>query len=217
MTNQPLLRLVTVDVTNTLIKVVGSPGFQYAYIGRKHGVTMDENVLNGLFLKYYKQYSQKYPNFGVQDMMPAHVWWDSLVKDCFRAADSTIQEHKLDKIATDLFFHYTTPKAWEILPGALGAIKDLRRYPIKIGVISNWDHRLYKVLLTMKLRPYFDFVLPSSVVGVEKPESLIFYQALKDAQCQPDEAIHFGDSLEKDFIGAQNVGMGAYLLATSQE
>lgn len=57
--------------------------------------------------------------------------------------------------------------------------QDLRQYPVKIGVISNWDDRLHKVLEAMKLRPYFDFVLTSTVVGVEKPDSAIFQLALQ--------------------------------------
>ncbi|KAK0042184.1 haloacid dehalogenase-like hydrolase domain-containing protein 3 [Biomphalaria pfeifferi] len=213
MAQRGLLKLVTLDVTNTLIKVCGSPGRQYALIGHKHGVMADMNLLNELFYKYYKDHSKRFPNFGAQNMMPAYIWWSLLVKDCFRSADPTIGEETLSKIANDLYFHYTTPNAWEILPGAVSAIQDLRQYPVRIGVVSNWDHRLYKVLLTMKLRSYFDFVLPSYIIGAEKPDSAIFQQALKDANCLPEEAIHFGDSIEKDFLGARRVGMGAYLLA----
>ncbi|XP_059150925.1 haloacid dehalogenase-like hydrolase domain-containing protein 3 [Physella acuta] len=209
-----LLKLVTLDVTNTLIKVAGSPGLHYASIGRKHGIHIEEDVLTGLFLKYYKHYSSKYPNFGAQNAMPSKVWWALLVKDCFQSVDSRLTDDILDKVANDLYYHFTTPKAWEFLPGALEAIKDLRQYKVKLGVISNWDHRLYKVLLTMNMRHYFDFVLPSYVVGVEKPDSYIFQQALKAANCLPEESVHFGDSLKKDFIGAQDVGMGAYLLRT---
>ncbi|KAH9495689.1 Haloacid dehalogenase-like hydrolase domain-containing protein 3 [Bulinus truncatus] len=208
-----LLRLVTLDVTNTLIKNVGSPGQQYANAALKYGIMVDPLILNELFSKYYKHYSKMYPNFGAQNMIPANVWWSMLVKDCFKATDSRIKDEILDKITSELYYFYATPKAWEVLPGALCAIKDLRQYPIKLGVVSNWDHRLYKVLLTMKLRSYFDFILPSYIIGAAKPDSQIFQQALKDADCLPEEAIHFGDSIEKDFLGARKAGMGAYLLS----
>jgi putative hydrolase of the HAD superfamily len=210
-----MIKLVTLDVTNTLIRVARSPGYQYAYIGLKYGLQLDENVLTGLFLKYYKVYSQKYPNFGAQSGMSAHSWWSLLVKDCFHDADSRIPEKCLSLLADDIFFHYTTSQAWEFLPGAFDAIKDLRQHPIKLGVISNWDHRLYQVLVAMKLLPYFDFILPSSVVGAQKPDRCIFQLALQMADCLPHEAVHFGDSLEKDFFGARGAGMHAYLLDTS--
>ena len=35
----------------------------------------------------------------------------------------------------------------------------------------------------------------------------------KNADCLPDEAIHFGDSIKKDLEGAQQAGWGACLLA----
>ncbi|CAG5115677.1 unnamed protein product [Candidula unifasciata] len=209
------IKLVTLDVTNTLIRVVRSPGYQYAYIGLKHGLELDDRVLTGLFFKYYKEYSRKYPNFGVQCMISPHTWWTALVKDCFRSADARIPEETLNLLADDLYFHYTTAKPWELFPGAVEAIKDLRQYAVKIGVISNWDHRLYKVLEAMKLRPYFDFVLTSTVACVEKPDSAIFHLALQNAGCRPDEAVHFGDNVEKDFHGAHNAGMRAYLLVPS--
>ncbi|XP_005099104.1 haloacid dehalogenase-like hydrolase domain-containing protein 3 [Aplysia californica] len=209
-----LLKLVTVDVTNTLIRVAGSPGRQYAYVARKYGVDIDETLLTGIFLKEYKSYTKKYPNFGVMDGMPANIWWSLLVKDCFRFVDSKIPEEMLDKISFDLYFHFTKPMAWDLLPGAVAALEDLSQYPVKLGVISNWDHRLYKVLMVLKLRQFFDFILPSYIIGYEKPNSIIFHQALEDGRCEPHEAVHFGDNIEKDFIGAKNVGMNAYLLAS---
>ena len=36
----------------------------------------------------------------------------------------------------------------------------------------------------------------------------------KDANCLPEEAIHFGDSISKDLEGAQRAGWDACLLAT---
>ena len=121
-----------------------------------------------------------------------------------------ITTYKNDKLSL-LFFPGT---AWELLPGADSALQDLQQYDVKLGVISNYDHRLYKVLTEMHLRQYFDFVLPSYVVGVEKPNPEIFHRALEDAGVQSTEAVHFGDNVEKDFIGARNAGMGAILLET---
>ena len=57
--------------------------------------------------------------------------------------------------------------------------QDLHRYPVKLGVISNWDNRLFRVLAVMGLEQYFDFVIPSYVVGVEKPDQRIFQLALQ--------------------------------------
>lgn len=79
--------------------------------------------VTGVFFKLYKEYTRNYPNFGAAVGMPANIWWSRLVKDCFRSLDSTLKEKTLEDVANDLYFHYTTPQAWEFLPGAYDAIK----------------------------------------------------------------------------------------------
>ncbi|KAK3759730.1 hypothetical protein RRG08_064451 [Elysia crispata] len=213
MVRPKVLKLVTLDITNTLLKVAGSPGKQYGIVGRRHGVFTDDALLTDLFTKYYKHYLKQYPNFGAYVKMSANEWWSYVVKDCFHTVDPSLDEQKLQSISNDLFTHYMKSEAWQFLPGAIDALNDLHRYPVKLGVISNWDHRLYRVLAVMGLEPYFDFVIPSYVVGVEKPDKRIFQLALQNADCLPDEAIHFGDSIKKDLEGAQQAGWGACLLA----
>jgi FMN hydrolase / 5-amino-6-(5-phospho-D-ribitylamino)uracil phosphatase len=52
----------------------------------------------------------------------------------------------------------------------------------------------------------FSFVVFSQDVGVEKPNPAIFYHALKQLRCLPQQLIHVGDSLESDVGGAKAVG-----------
>lgn len=145
--------------------------------------------------------------------MPAFKWWSSLVVSCFNTAG--IYDNKcLDKVAKDLYYYFSTADAWELVPGTLDALEDLQNFDIQLGVISNYDHRLYKVLTEVDLRRFFDFVLPSYVIGVEKPDPCIFLKALKHANVLASEAVHFGDNVVKDFIGARNAGFHAYLMET---
>ncbi|MCY1505546.1 putative HAD-hydrolase YfnB [compost metagenome] len=57
------------------------------------------------------------------------------------------------------------------------------------------------------LNPYFDQVIISEDVGVNKPHPDIFRHALDKAQAHKDESIMIGDSLEADIRGAQNAGI----------
>ncbi|KAK7094992.1 haloacid dehalogenase-like hydrolase domain-containing protein 3 [Littorina saxatilis] len=211
MTAPLLIRLITVDITNTMIRVIGSPGKHYAIVAKRYGIDADEEALTGSFLRHYKEYCGKYPNFGASVDMSAYNWWNSLVFDTFHTI-GVRDEEIMAKVAKDLYHYYATKIAWELLPGTLEALQELQKFDVKIGVISNYDHRLYKVLKEMDLRKYFDFVLPSYVVGAEKPDPLIFQRALEDANVKAEEAVHFGDNIEKDFIGARNAGIAAFLL-----
>jgi HAD superfamily hydrolase (TIGR01549 family) len=56
------------------------------------------------------------------------------------------------------------------------------------------------------LQDRFSFVVFSQDVGVEKPDSRIFYEACRQAGCMPSELLHVGDSLESDVFGANASG-----------
>jgi putative hydrolase of the HAD superfamily len=56
---------------------------------------------------------------------------------------------------------------------------------------------------------YFQHVIISEVVGVNKPDKAIFEHALNLAGAIKDESLMIGDSLEADVYGALNFGMDA--------
>nr|WP_294791819.1 YjjG family noncanonical pyrimidine nucleotidase [uncultured Mucilaginibacter sp.] len=56
---------------------------------------------------------------------------------------------------------------------------------------------------------YFQHIVVSELVGVNKPDRAIFQHALDIAGAQKHESIMIGDSLEADVYGALNFGMDA--------
>jgi FMN phosphatase YigB (HAD superfamily) len=52
----------------------------------------------------------------------------------------------------------------------------------------------------------------SGLEGVEKPDTRIYEIALERAGVAPEEVLHTGDSMRKDYVPAKNVGMHALLL-----
>jgi FMN phosphatase YigB (HAD superfamily) len=54
---------------------------------------------------------------------------------------------------------------------------------------------------------YFDSVTYTQEAGANKPDPTIFQLALKRAGCSPNEAVHVGDSYEKDVLGARRIGI----------
>lgn len=77
----------------------------------------------------------------------------------------------------------------------------------KMGVISNAMGQIRRLLEHAGIDHYFDVVLDSYEVGVEKPDQRIFHQALEAVGVAPHEAVHIGDLLENDMKGAKSVGM----------
>ena len=53
----------------------------------------------------------------------------------------------------------------------------------------------------------------SGIEGVEKPDPRIYKLALERAgNIAPEEVLHIGDSMRKDYVPAKSIGMHAFLL-----
>lgn len=80
-----------------------------------------------------------------------------------------------------------------------------------IGLISNSGvtpgRNLRQVLSNHKILQYFRCTVFSDEVGYHKPHPLIFKKAMGKLQVEADDAIHVGDLLEADIVGAKAVGM----------
>lgn len=203
-------RLITFDVTNTIIRVLGNVGQTYSSVAGMYGNVVDATKLEISFKEVYKNYNKLYPNFGVNNGITPFKWWSNVVIDSFKDVGSNDQH--LEQIAKHLYVMFSTSKGWEVMPGAESTLKELKQKGVKLGAISNFDDRLDKILTQLALRHYFDFVLASAVVKIAKPDAGIFEMGFKMANVKPEEALHVGDNVETDFLGARNAGCRGVLL-----
>jgi putative hydrolase of the HAD superfamily len=88
----------------------------------------------------------------------------------------------------------------------------LRAAGLRLGVVSNSDGRVEQALEAAGLREYFEVVVDSGLVGVEKPDPRIFQAALSKLGVTPQEALFVGDLYEVDVLGAQAAGIEAVWL-----
>ena len=95
------------------------------------------------------------------------------------------------------------------------SLSRLRAAGLRLGIVSNSDGRVEQALAASGLRDYFDVVIDSSLVGVEKPDPAIFRAALDALDIGPEEALYVGDLYEVDVVGARAAGIEAVLLASS--
>ena len=79
-----------------------------------------------------------------------------------------------------------------------------------LHVISNGFKESTEMKISNNgLDVYFEQVIISEVVGVNKPDRAIFEHALNLAKAEVSESIMIGDSIEADIRGAQDYGMKA--------
>eukprot|EP00622_Pseudochattonella_farcimen_P005290 FR740873.1.p1 GENE.FR740873.1~~FR740873.1.p1 ORF type:complete len:246 (+),score=24.96 FR740873.1:1-738(+) len=81
----------------------------------------------------------------------------------------------------------------------------------RLGVISNFDERLPKLLHALGISHYFDIIITSKECGMEKPCRQIFDIApTRLGLYDRTAAIHVGDSFSKDIVGATAAGWNAF-------
>jgi putative hydrolase of the HAD superfamily len=97
-------------------------------------------------------------------------------------------------------------------PEAPDVLRVARERGMRLVVVSNWDVSLHDVLAETGLAPLLDAVLTSAEVGSAKPDGAIFRRALAVAEVEAREALHVGDSVEHDVVGARAAGIPCVLV-----
>lgn len=100
--------------------------------------------------------------------------------------------------------------------GAVETLADLRQRGYRIGVVSNADGRVRRLLETAGLSPYLEVVIDSSEVGVEKPDPRIFLEATSRIATPPDACAYVGDIYEIDVLGARGAGLKPILIGPGE-
>lgn len=116
-------------------------------------------------------------------------------------------------VAERLEARHAESNLWSrVQDGTAEALEALRERGHRLAVISNADGRVEALLESVGLRPHFEFVVDSGVLGVEKPDARIFRHACERMGVEPEEALYVGDIYEIDVVGARGAGMRAMLV-----
>ena len=77
------VKIITIDVTNTIFRFKINPPTIYAQVAKEHGLICCENQLKKSFLKAFSQMSQSHPNFGAATGIQGERWWNLVVHKTF--------------------------------------------------------------------------------------------------------------------------------------
>ena len=97
-------------------------------------------------------------------------------------------------------------------PESERVMRRLREMGLGVYAVSNWDVELVKVLGNLGWLGYFDAVIASAAVGVEKPERGIFEEALRASGAERERAVMVGNDPVADVRGAARAGIDAVLV-----
>ncbi|WP_159459718.1 HAD family hydrolase [Scatolibacter rhodanostii] len=106
-------------------------------------------------------------------------------------------------------------RKWFAFQDTVPVLKELQK-DYHLGIISNWDASARDVLKQNELTKYFDEILISSEVGVEKPNRKIFELAQQQSGAQSNACLYIGDNYYDDYRGSTKLGWQCILLDSFQ-
>jgi putative hydrolase of the HAD superfamily len=208
------IRVVFFDAAETLFHVKGSVAEIYLRHAVQFGFPQAPDSLIAIKQAFRRAFHEAPPPvFAVTD--PAQIkhserlWWFDIVHNVFYRVGMF---ERFDDFFEQVFRVFEDPESWQLFPETISTLTQLKMRGVELGVISNFDSRLFSVMRGLGIGDVFDTVTISSLAHAAKPAPKIFKLALDKHAVDPEEALHVGDSLRDDVEGATKAGLHAVLL-----
>jgi putative hydrolase of the HAD superfamily len=207
-------QVIFLDAVGTLFGVKGSVGGIYSQIAADFGVEVAAESLEQSFLAIFPTS----PPLAFPDVETAQIpeleyrWWRSLTGAVFNNLGYLGRFPDFEAFFGELYHHFATAEPWVLYEDVIPALRLWQIQGIELGIISNFDSRIYQVLAELGLEYFFRSITISSQTGAAKPDREIFQIALQKHDCPPAQAWHIGDSKKEDYQGAKALGIEAFLI-----
>lgn len=208
------LKAVLFDAAGTLINTAKPVGESYAQLAKRYGVEIPAEEIRERFRSCFASAPPlAFPGAEAGEIKELErQWWKDLVRRIFEPYGPF---PRFEGYFSELFKYFSRAEAWTLYPETLETLSLLRERGLILDVVSNFDSRLFSILDGLGIASAFDSVVISSHVGYAKPAPEIFQAALGLHGLKAEEALHVGDSLDKDAAGASGAGLTGVLLDRS--
>ena len=207
-------KVIFLDAVGTLFGVRNSVGAAYAQVAQDFGVNLKAEAINTAFYQAFSAATPlAFPQQEPSQIQPLEFqWWKDVAVETFKLAGVIEQFTDFDRFFQALYKYFATAQPWNVYPDVVPSLTYWRSREIKLGILSNFDSRIYEVLTALELSHFFSSVTISSEAGAAKPDTKIFTTALEKYNCEPTSAWHIGDSWQQDYQGAKQAGIRAILI-----
>jgi putative hydrolase of the HAD superfamily len=117
-----------------------------------------------------------------------------------------------DALAETCYLEFTDLANYALFDDVVPALQRLQEEDLTLGVVSNFEEWLERLLEQLGVRSFFAVRVISGVEGLEKPDPRIFRLAMERAGVEPGRSVYVGDNPEFDVDPALAVGMFPVLI-----
>ena len=219
------IKLITFDAMDTLFTTKCHPAITYFLAAKtlyphlestekssdKIKDSMKQNFQSA-FSKHYEEYTEK-----GKSRDTCKEFWHNVIGETLNESGAALKDKEMRTVTDKLYTDFGTSLNWEVFSEVDCTLKKLHSMNMRLGIVSNFDERLDKVLISLDLKKYFEFIVyPPVTNGIGKPDIRIYEcMAQKFSNCSPNEILHIGDSLELDYNAATKASINALLLDRS--
>jgi putative hydrolase of the HAD superfamily len=143
-----------------------------------------------------------------------------------RAASRRIVQQALDELGCDRGgfalaiaerYRDLRDESVHVLPGAVDALEQLRRYGVRLGLVTNGTAADQRAKIErFDLARHFDHILIEGEFGCGKPEARVYRAAMEALRAHPEDTWFVGDNLEWDVAAPQRQGLRGIWIDTAR-
>lgn len=198
------------DAEGTLLRVKGGVGKIYSIMAERFGVSVDPVWTHQRFVSAWKQMpALTFPGVDPKEVLPLEKkWWREVVEKVFEE----VAISDFDGFYDAVYAAFEGEEGWELFAESREVLGFLKGKGYRLGIVSNFDSRIFCVLEKLGIRSFFNDIIISTHIGAAKPHAQIFYEAMSRLSLTPDASAYVGDSPFYDLEGAQAVGMLSILV-----
>ena len=215
----PQIKVLFFDAAGTLFQVKGSVADVYLHYAEKYGVTPSPKLKDSVNTAFRQAFRDAPPPvFAVNKIeelkQSERLWWFDIVHAVFYRVGMF---EGFDEYFEEVYEAFSGGKHWELYPETCSVLGQLKSQGYELGIISNFDTRLFPIIRDLNIHEMFDSVTISSLAQAAKPAKGIFDYALDQHVLDPEEAVHVGDSQKEDFEGARQANLKAVLIRREEK
>ncbi|WP_055442893.1 YjjG family noncanonical pyrimidine nucleotidase [Lacinutrix himadriensis] len=191
------------DLDHTLWDFDKNSGLTFEKIFKINKVDIDVSE----FLKHYEPINLNYWKLYREEKIDKESLRFARLNDTFQAVNISVEKELILQLSEDYITHLSSFN--HLFEGTIDLLEYLEpKY--NLHIITNGFHQVQNEKLeNANISNYFKTVTNSEMVGVKKPNPIIFNHALDLAKTTKSQSIMIGDNYEADIIGALNFGIDA--------
>jgi putative hydrolase of the HAD superfamily len=204
-----LLKLVSFDVWDTLLSVnafYANLSEELSRITSRQKIALEKKLLEG-----YEELRAIRRSGGFEESKIVPMALEAISK--ILEVDTETMRKAVTRTVAE-----SSPERY-VIDGAKETLATIKSSGFKVIITGNvvfWPGSYNRILLEKAgLTEFIDSQFYADEIGVSKPKQDIFLKALSEFNVKPQEALHIGNSLFEDFVGAILAGMNAVLIDTS--